>query len=692
MAQGDIQIFPNLVNSFRLYTKSDLNEYNQQSYCGEDYEQFTHGVADNAFALVNETYQIQFQSSYENFVGTVKRYDSDELVAFLVPSIVFATADTKFYQVNVTFQEAGLFRIELAEDSYSDLMISEVINVLTAEQAQKQNYQHFEFSNYINTPYNIFELGFKAKVFLPVQSHERMPATTKTYFKDSGGFSTVLEQNYKRKIKVNFYQLPPSLIEMLSACFTLSDITFRGSTYVSEEGLEQPVYKTRYLLANTSIVLEEKDSYNQDMTGVSLAASMVNSFRFYHKESSNDYDKLRYCEEDYKQFTAGTIDTAFVKADGTGYQFQFRSKYSTHTAVVREFYTSTQVDSILLTKEGDIDDYSVFQGLYIPDKSHGLLVYIEIKDSGNNDTLITDPIAILNDDQVNSQSYQDFIFSNYKNTAFNVFESLGNFSARITLPVQSFERMPANERNSFVDAKGSMEITEQDISRKIKVNFYQLPPSVLELLSVCFTVSNIRFRGGDYVSEEGLEDIAYFTRYLPVNASIVLEEKKSYVPSPTFVELKPFLRDYVFPSIDNAFANYSTTIFLGDNATEFEENEVSIKLNGEDLLKGYVVEYVNSSTFRINKDVFSDDIIVVENRPRPYYDAVDVTNFNELETQAQITNLIPIGNNASEFESNQILIELNEIPLRKGVEVEFFNSTTFLVNVDLFEGDEIRVS
>lgn len=168
-----------------------------------------------------------------------------EIWEFTIPNTAMTAG--KWYQIEADF--GGGTKIAMSEWIHFDT---------------HKNTNVFQFTNDKNTPENFFADNFAPWLRLESQIWKRKPASERSYYTNSSNQSMVVAQRNFRKVTAELYNLPPFLYEMVAVMSSLYTIRIEGTDFVSEEGLDEPEYRTRFLLANSSLTLVQKKNFSVD--------------------------------------------------------------------------------------------------------------------------------------------------------------------------------------------------------------------------------------------------------------------------------------------------------------------------------------------------------------------------------------------------------------------------------------------
>jgi hypothetical protein len=99
---------------------------------------------------------------------------------------------------------------------------------------------------------------------------QRLPNADRDGFREISGDYQLLFAKPRRRIRAEFLDVPAYMHEKLAVIFLNDTVRINGVLVASEGGLEEPVYRTRYGLSNSTVVVEVLDwfnNYNTDDPG-----------------------------------------------------------------------------------------------------------------------------------------------------------------------------------------------------------------------------------------------------------------------------------------------------------------------------------------------------------------------------------------------------------------------------------------
>ncbi len=130
---------------------------------------------------------------------------------------------------------------------------------------------------------NAFDIDYQNNIIhqLRVESHlfQRLPSGDSETLRNTDGSLEILSAKPQRKLNLQFWNLPPYLYEVLFLAFKHDVVKVNGLEVKAEESLNEPEYRDRNLLANSSIIIEAAEwfgTYNgDDLGGIAVEGGFI---------------------------------------------------------------------------------------------------------------------------------------------------------------------------------------------------------------------------------------------------------------------------------------------------------------------------------------------------------------------------------------------------------------------------------
>lgn len=179
--------------------------------------------------------------------------------------------DFDVYEIIHTFEdvEYGCYYLVLTayDDASADVWISEPINI----EAAHPNTLLIKYRNIDNAFGIAFATGYTGVIRIPaILGHKRRPGGERTMSRNSDWSLVKVSARKQRVFDLETFMLPPYMHEKLSVLFDCDYWTINKVQYQASEGYADPGYVYKFLLANSSIRVEQTpwlDKYNSDDIG-----------------------------------------------------------------------------------------------------------------------------------------------------------------------------------------------------------------------------------------------------------------------------------------------------------------------------------------------------------------------------------------------------------------------------------------
>lgn len=182
-----------------------------------------------------------------------------------------SVVDFNVYEIPHTFNEIpnGCYYVKLtAFDADSSLVArSEPLDI----QDKHENCLLIEARNVDNAFGLAFSFGYTIVLWIPgLLGHKRRPGGERVTSRNSDYSLVKVSAKKQRTFDLETFMLPPWLHEKLSVLFDCDFYTINGVPYQTTEGYGDPAYIYKFLLANSSVRVEQVawlDKYNSDDAG-----------------------------------------------------------------------------------------------------------------------------------------------------------------------------------------------------------------------------------------------------------------------------------------------------------------------------------------------------------------------------------------------------------------------------------------
>lgn len=230
----------------------------------------TTNTIDNTYQIISILQDTALNQQYLVINASYNSVNSSETgTATFVESVL--PFDIYEFSVDFSAIPVGDYRIEITTQNIAQTIqlnaLSEPINVQVSQ-------PDTIFISWTNID-NAFDIDYTNNIIhrmrLRGQFFNRLPSFEVDGFRDIPGNFTILSAKPQRRVRINFFDIPPYLIEKIAIAFRNDVVRVNGILVTSEEGLEEVAYRTRYGLNNATLVVEQQNwfnNYNTDDPGV----------------------------------------------------------------------------------------------------------------------------------------------------------------------------------------------------------------------------------------------------------------------------------------------------------------------------------------------------------------------------------------------------------------------------------------
>jgi len=241
---------------------------------------------------LDETRSIQFHANGTTPTVFIKRFEDDVIFDTVVATLVDTSIKEQedlvevtfgIYQASLTFDTAGSYYVSIETNGGANVIRSEPISVGTFLDTVL-----VKISNDKNTDLNVWNAGFEVQFRVEAQFYKLLPESERTVFRGSDNRGLVLTQKNKRGVRLDVFNVPPYMHEVLTYGFSLDTIDVDGQLFYSESGYSEITYQDRFSLANGTTILFTKFGFGDQAATVAEVDLLVDDNGDFLIDDNND--------------------------------------------------------------------------------------------------------------------------------------------------------------------------------------------------------------------------------------------------------------------------------------------------------------------------------------------------------------------------------------------------------------------